>query len=64
MDVQRSYVYLEGIFFGSADIKSMLTTEFNRFRAIDNEFTSLMKKVNLKPQVMEVMSIPNLDQNL
>ena len=25
IDVQRKYVYLEGIFFGSADIKSMLT---------------------------------------
>lgn len=64
MDVQRSYVYLEGIFFGSADIKSMLTTEFNRFRSIDNEFTSLMKKVSQKPLVLEVMSISNLEQNL
>ena len=45
IDVQRRYVYLEGIFFGSADIKSMLTTEFNKFRGIDNEFTGLMKKV-------------------
>ena len=45
MDVQRSYVYLEGIFFGSSDIKTMLPTEFNRFRAIDNEFTGLMGKV-------------------
>ena len=45
IDVQRRYVYLEGIFFGSADIKSMLSTEFNKFRGIDNEFTSLMKKV-------------------
>lgn len=57
IDVQRRYVYLEGIFFGSADIKSMLTAEFNKFKGIDQEFTTLMKKVVQKPQVLEVMSI-------
>ena len=57
IDVQRRYVYLEGIFFGSADIKSMLTAEFNRFRAIDSEFTTLMKKVAQRPIVLEVMAI-------
>jgi len=45
IDVQRRYVYLEGIFFGGADIKSMLPSEYNKFRGIDNEFVSLMKKV-------------------
>jgi dynein heavy chain 1 len=64
IDVQRRYVYLEGIFFGSADIKSMLTTEFNKFRGIDNEFTTLMKKVAQKPIVLDVMSIQNLQSNL
>lgn len=64
IDVQRRYVYLEGIFFGSADIKSMLTTEFNKFRGIDNEFTSLMKKVAQKPIVLDVMAIQSLQQNL
>jgi dynein heavy chain 1 len=57
IDVQRRYVYLEGIFFGSADIKSMLTSEFNKFRGIDNEFTGLMKKVTHKPIVLDVMAI-------
>jgi len=57
IDVQRRYVYLEGIFFGSADIKSMLSAEFQKFKSIDNEFTSLMKKVAAKPIVLEVMSI-------
>mmetsp|Transcript_20729 Transcript_20729/g.31809 ORF Transcript_20729/g.31809 Transcript_20729/m.31809 type:complete len:610 (+) Transcript_20729:4009-5838(+) len=64
IDVQRRYVYLEGIFFGSADIKSMLSTEFNKFRGIDNEFTSLMKKVGQRPIVLDVMSIQSLSQNL
>jgi dynein heavy chain 1 len=57
IDVQRRYVYLEGIFFGSADIKSMLSAEFNKFRGIDNEFTQLMKKVAQKPIILDVMSI-------
>ena len=43
IDVQRKYVYLEEIFFGSADIKSMLSNEFNKFKNIDSEFTKLMK---------------------
>ena len=46
IDVQRRYVYLEGIFFGSADIKNMLPREFQSFKSIDSEFTGLMKKVN------------------
>jgi dynein heavy chain 1 len=58
--VQRRYVYLEGIFFGSADIKTMLSAEFNKFKGIDNEFTSLMKKVTSKPIVLEVLSIQGL----
>jgi dynein heavy chain 1 len=57
IDVQRRYVYLEGIFFGSAEIKTMLSAEFSRFKGIDNEFTALMKKVAQKPIVLEVLSI-------
>jgi dynein heavy chain 1 len=54
IDVQRRWVYLEGIFFGSADIKNQLPSEFSRFKSIDSEFTSLMKKVSSKPNTLEV----------
>jgi len=64
IDVQRRYVYLEGIFFGGADIRSMLPSEYNKFRGIDNEFTLLMKKVAQRPNVLEVLSIQSLQQNL
>ncbi len=64
IDVQRRYVYLEGIFFGSADIKTMLTAEFNRFKSIDSEFTTLMKKVASKPIVLEVLAIQGLQKTL
>lgn len=64
VDVQRRYVYLEGIFFGSADIKSMLSNEFTKFKNIDGEFTRLMKAVNKNPKVLEVMKTPNLEKTL
>ena len=64
VDVQRRYVYLEGIFFGSADIKTMLPAEFTRFKSIDSEFVQLMKKVASKPIVLEVLSISGLQKNL
>lgn len=60
IDVQKRYVYLEGIFFGSADIMTELASEYNKFKAIDQEFIGLMKKVSSKPQVLEVISIPSI----
>lgn len=55
--MQRRYVYLEGIFFGSADIKSMLSTEYNKFKSIDSDFTRLMKQVTKTPNVLEVLKV-------
>ena len=60
VDVQRKWVYLEGIFFGSADIKNELPADYNKFQSIDNEFTSLMKRVANKPMTLEVITIPNI----
>ncbi|KDO30766.1 hypothetical protein SPRG_04667 [Saprolegnia parasitica CBS 223.65] len=60
IDVQRRWVYLEGIFFGSADIKQQLPKEYARFQSVDNEFVSTMKRVTHKPLILEVSSIPNL----
>lgn len=64
VDVQREWVYLEGIFFGSGEIKAQLPNEYNRFRGIDNEFTSLMKKVSAKPKIFDVMNIENVQKTL
>ena len=60
VDVQRKWVYLEGIFFGSADIMNELASDYNKFKTIDNEFTGLMRKVASKPLVLEVISIPSI----
>ncbi|TMW64824.1 hypothetical protein Poli38472_008991 [Pythium oligandrum] len=64
IDVQRRWVYLEGIFFGSADIKQQLPKEFARFQSIDNEFTATMKRVAHNPLIVEVANIPNLYHSL
>nr|CCA15174.1 Cytoplasmic dynein 1 heavy chain 1 putative [Albugo laibachii Nc14] len=64
IDVQRRWVYLEGIFFGSADIKQQLPKEYMRFQSIDNEFMTMMKRVVQKPLILEVANIPNLLHSL
>lgn len=45
IDVQRRWVYLEGLFSGSADIAVLLPVESSRFNSISTEFLALMKKV-------------------
>jgi len=64
IQVQKKWVYLESIFFGQSDIKQQLVNEYNRFKMIDSEFTTLMKKVANKPLLMEVISIPGLLKTL
>ena len=39
------WVYLEGIFTGSADIPHLLPVETQRFNSISSEFVQLMRKV-------------------
>ncbi|KAM9294157.1 cytoplasmic dynein 1 heavy chain 1 [Gastrophryne carolinensis] len=64
IDVQRRWVYLEGIFTGSADIKHLLPVETQRFQSISTEFLSLMKKVTKSPLVMDVLSIQGVQRSL
>jgi dynein heavy chain 1 len=64
IDVQRRWVYLEGIFTGSADIKHLLPVETSRFQSVSTEFLGLMKKVTKSPLVMDVLNIPNVQRQL
>ena len=57
-------MYLEGIFFGSADIKQQLPNEFARFKSIDQEFVQLMRAVRMKPGVLDVLALPNVQRTL
>ncbi|KAJ3554185.1 hypothetical protein NM688_g3240 [Phlebia brevispora] len=64
IDVQRQWVYLEGIFTGSADIKHLLPVETARFNNINTEFQAVMKKVYKSPFVVDVMNIPGIQKSL
>ncbi|XP_022096690.1 cytoplasmic dynein 1 heavy chain 1-like isoform X2 [Acanthaster planci] len=64
IDVQRRWVYLDGIFSGSADIKHLLPVETQRFSSISTEFLALMKKVAKSPLVLDVVNIPGVQRSL
>jgi dynein heavy chain 1 len=64
VDVQRRWVYLEGILFGSSDIKAQLPAEWSRFKSVDSEFIALMRRIASKPFAMEVLNIDNLQRTL
>ncbi|KAF9438119.1 hypothetical protein BGZ76_009650 [Entomortierella beljakovae] len=64
IDVQRQWVYLEGIFSGSHDIKHLLPVETSRFQNINSEFLTVMKKVYKSPFVLDVLNIANIQKSL
>jgi dynein heavy chain 1, cytosolic len=64
IDVQRQWVYLEGVFTGNNDIKHLLPTESSRFSNINAEFSTVMKKVYKSPFVMDVLAIPGVQKSL
>jgi dynein heavy chain 1 len=64
IDVQRRWVYLEGIFSGSSDIANLLPSESSRFRSINTEFLNVMKKVSKSPLIMDVLGIEGIQKTL
>lgn len=64
IDVQRQWVYLEGVFTGNADIKHLLPVESSRFANINSEFMNVLKKVYRSPLVLEVLTIPDVQRSL
>lgn len=64
IDVQRQWVYLEGVFTGNADIKHLLPVESSRFQNINSEFFSVLKKVYKSPFVLDVLNISGVQKSL
>ncbi|KAK7927737.1 dynein heavy chain [Apiospora marii] len=64
IDVQRQWVYLEGVFTGNADIKHLLPIESSRFQNINSEFMAVMKKVYKQPMVIDVLGIAGVQKSL
>jgi dynein heavy chain 1 len=60
IDVQRIWVYLEGVFTSNADIKYQLPQETQKFQSVNNEFVTLMRKVQKNPVAFEVINIHNI----
>jgi dynein heavy chain 1, cytosolic len=64
VDVQRRWVYLDGIFSGSDDLRVLLPAETARFTSISNEYLGIMRRVDMQPRLLEVISISNVDRSL
>ncbi|KAL8700215.1 MAG: hypothetical protein Q9224_001067, partial [Gallowayella concinna] len=64
IDVQRQWVYLEGVFTGNADIKHLLPVESSRFQNINSEFYALLKKVYKSPFVLDVLNITGVQKSV
>ena len=64
IDVQRQWVYLEGVFTGNADIKHLLPVESSRFQNINSEFFAVLKKVYKSPFVLDVLNISGVQKSL
>ena len=64
IDVQRQWVYLEGVFTGNADIKHLLPLESSRFQNINTEFFAVMKKVYKSNTVLDVLAINGVQKSL
>ena len=64
IDVQRQWVYLEGVFTGNADIKHLLPVESSRFQNINSEFFAVLKKVYKSPFILDVLNISGVQKSL
>ncbi|CAF0789670.1 unnamed protein product [Didymodactylos carnosus] len=64
IDVQRRWVYLDGIFSSSADITQLLPNESQKFQSVSAEFIGLLKKVEKSPIVLDVIAIPGIHKLL
>ncbi|PFH31617.1 dynein heavy chain [Besnoitia besnoiti] len=64
VEVQRKWVYLQGVFTGSQDIPMLLPQEHQRFKGIDQDFKNIMKKASTIKNVMEVAAIDDLGRQL
>lgn len=63
VEVQRKWLYLRGI-FKNADIKAQLPAQFSKYKSIDAEYVSLMKRVSAKPIVLDILQFDNLTRQL
>lgn len=64
IDVQRQYVYLEGIFGSSNDLAGFLPIEATRFTNLTFEFHQAMRHVYKAELALDVLAIPEFEATL
>lgn len=70
VDVQREWVYLDGVFVGgneknnsnNSDIANLLPLEYSRFNNLSHEFFAILRKANKFPLAIEVLSIQEIQK--
>ena len=63
LDVQRRFVYLEGV-FNSADIRNLLAKASLNFKKNEKEFVKITKQAIQLKLVIKISTISNIDQTL
>lgn len=64
VDVQRQWVYLEGVFSNNSDIQNILPVEASRFQNINSELFVIMRKVSKSPLVLDVLNISGIQSSI
>ncbi|KAH6659609.1 dynein heavy chain [Truncatella angustata] len=62
--VQQKWVYLEGVFTGSADIKHLLPNETRKFDNQSSQFHNILKAIARRPLILDVLRIENVEPRL
>lgn len=60
LEVQRQWVYLDGIFRANDEIQVSLPLESSRFSNITLEFRALLKKISIEPIAIQVLEIKGI----
>lgn len=64
VNVQRQWVYLEGVFNNNSEIKHILPVESSRFQSINSELFLILRKVYKSPLVLDILNIPGIQQSI
>ncbi|KAL8431248.1 hypothetical protein ACSSS7_005396 [Eimeria intestinalis] len=59
LQVQRKWMYLDGIFTESIDIRLQLPEEAKKFEAINRRFLSMMRQISENPNVLSAFCLEN-----
>ncbi|KAM9910471.1 hypothetical protein OXX69_004465 [Metschnikowia pulcherrima] len=64
VEVQKQWVYLDGVFGDNSEIKTSLPLESSRFNNISFEFLALLKRVSTFDLVIDVITIKDLPKTM